>query len=293
MRAVILQPYTIYSTAYSPTLSNQKSHPGQYILDAIHHSAERLHAKQDQLINREERQRAIDEGENWTGRKRGVIDLQIHWVPGHCNFEPNERADKEAKKAAQGDSSDAKSLPALLRKRLPLSVSALCQSHNAKLTKRWERRWKLSPRQATHKSIDNSAPSKKYLWLVKNLERSQASILFQLCTGHIGLNQHLFCIRRSETPSCPHCQGITVETVKHFLLDCPHYARERHELCTKLRRNADSLPFLLNNSTAILPLLKYVHATGRFKSFFSKDLSECIQTNARNKAELRSATTRT
>ena len=32
-------------------LGNQKLHTGQYILDAIHNSAERLNAKQDQLIN--------------------------------------------------------------------------------------------------------------------------------------------------------------------------------------------------------------------------------------------------
>jgi hypothetical protein len=52
--------------------------------------------------------------DKWVGRKRGVVDLQIHWVPGHLDFEPNECADEEAKKAALGDSSDAKSLPAFL-----------------------------------------------------------------------------------------------------------------------------------------------------------------------------------
>ena len=35
----------------------------------------------------------------------------------------------------------------------------------------------------------------------------------QLHIGQIGLNQWLFHIRRSETPSCLHCQGIMVETV--------------------------------------------------------------------------------
>jgi hypothetical protein len=136
------------------------------------------------------------------------------------------------------------------------------------------------------------APSKKYLRLIKNLDRSQASILFQLRSGHIGLNQHLFRIRRSETPSCPHCQGITVETVKHFLLDCPQYARQRHELRLKLRRNSDSLPFLLSNPAASLPLLKYMHATGRFKTFFGKDPDNRIQTNAKTNAEQRLAENR-
>jgi ribonuclease HI len=280
------------SQAIIKALSNQKSHAGQYILDAIHHSAERLHEKQDRIINREERQSATDAGEVWTGRKRGVVDLQIHWVPGHCDFIPNERADKEAKKAAQGKSSDAKLLPPMLRKRLPLSVPALRQSHNAKLMKRWTRRWKQSPRHRILRSIDSSAPSKKYLRLIKNLDRRQASILFQLRSGHIGLNQHLFRIRRSDTPSCPHCQDNPAESVKHFLLDCPQYARERHELRRKLRRNADSLPFLLSHPSATLPLLKYVHATGRFKPHFGKDPNDSIQTNARRNAEQRSTANR-
>ena len=62
-----------------------------------------------------------------TGRSmlKGVIDLQVHWVPGHSEFVPNEKADDEAKKAAQGNSSNAKSLPKFLCKHLPLSISAL------------------------------------------------------------------------------------------------------------------------------------------------------------------------
>jgi ribonuclease HI len=207
-------------------LGNQLSHAGQYILDAIHKSAKRLHAKQDRLINRADRIEAIEAGDDWIGRKHGVIDLQIHWVPGHCGFEPNERVDEEAKKAAKGESSDTKLLPPLLRKCLPISISAIRQENTAKLKKRWERKWKTSAREALLKTIDNTAPSKKYLRLIKGLDRRQASLLFQLCSGHVALNHHLFRIRRSETPSCPHCRGITVETVKHFLIDCPRYAQE-------------------------------------------------------------------
>jgi hypothetical protein len=136
------------------------------------------------------------------------------------------------------------------------------------------------------RSIDNSAPSKKYIRLTKLLDRRQSSILFQLRTGHISLNHHLFRIHKSESPSCPHCHGITVETVKHFLLDCPHYRKERHLLQRKLHRNAASLSFLLNNPAAVIPLLKFVHSTGRFKTFFGKDNKDKIHTNARNVAEI-------
>jgi hypothetical protein len=79
-----------------------------------------------------------------------------------------------------------------------------------------------------------------------------------------------------------------VETVKHFLLDCPFYRHERHTLQRKLRRNAGSLSFLLSSPIAVIPLLKFVHATGRFKTFFGKNNEDKIMTNSRRIAELRS-----
>jgi hypothetical protein len=62
---------------------------------------------------------------------------------------------------------------------------------------------------------------------------------------------------------------------------------QRHTLQRKLRRNAGSLSFLLNNPSAIIPLLKFVHATGRFKSYLNDNKK--LQTNARKNADLRTA----
>ena len=77
------------SQAVIKALKNQCSHLGQYLLDTIHQSAECLHTKQDGLINGNERCQALAEGIQWKSRPKGVVDLQIHWVPGHCDFGPN------------------------------------------------------------------------------------------------------------------------------------------------------------------------------------------------------------
>ena len=69
-------------------LKNQHSHSGQYLLNAIHHAAEHLHAKQDGLIDSAKHCQILGEGNQWKGRSKGVIDLQVHWVLGHCNFGP-------------------------------------------------------------------------------------------------------------------------------------------------------------------------------------------------------------
>ncbi|KZP03329.1 hypothetical protein FIBSPDRAFT_691953, partial [Athelia psychrophila] len=109
-------------------LTNQKPHTGHYLLDIIHDLEERLHAKQDGLARHAERAIARRNNDVWTPKRKGVVDLQFHWVPGHKDFAPNERADREAKSAAKKLSSAAKDLPACLRKEaLPISVAALRQ----------------------------------------------------------------------------------------------------------------------------------------------------------------------
>ena len=60
-------------------------------------------------------------------------------------------------------------------------------------------------------------------------------------------------------------------------------------LNTKLRRNAGSISFLLSSPVAVQPVLKFVYATGRFKTHFRKDLKDRVPTRARHNAELRRA----
>ena len=74
-------------------LDNQCLHPSQYILNIIHQLAKNLHRKQDGLINCTEREAAIAESKQWIGRHKGIINLQVHWVPDHVNFACNEKVD--------------------------------------------------------------------------------------------------------------------------------------------------------------------------------------------------------
>jgi len=75
-------------------------------------------------------------------------DVTVRWIAGHKEVEGNEVADREAKLAAKGEakSSPKHKLPNALRKRLPRSIPALKQSHNAKLKKIWNDKWSKSPR---------------------------------------------------------------------------------------------------------------------------------------------------
>ena len=143
-------------------------------------------------LNAVEKSLSLLSEEMWKGRMRHFIDLQLHWVPVYLDFKLNERADDEAKHAAQGVFSDVKFFPNFFCRSLPASVPTLRQAHNSQLLKHWKCRWKSSLWHSVIHHFDYLAPSKKFSCLTQDLSCCQVSLLIQLCTGHIGLNQHLF-----------------------------------------------------------------------------------------------------
>ena len=115
----------------------QKAKPTQYLLDEIHNKVELLHTKQDHMQHKLEFWKAKWLNTPIKAKTKGVIDLHIHWVLGHTNFEPNKRADEAVKKAALGESSPAKDLPSFLHKPLLLSMSTLQQNNREKIHRLW------------------------------------------------------------------------------------------------------------------------------------------------------------
>ena len=193
-------------------------------------------------------------------------DISVRWIVGHRNIRGNEEADKEAKRAAtdKNSMSPVDQLPAILKARLPISTSALKQKHREDLSTSWKASWSKSKRYSHLARIDSSTPSKKYLKATGFLPKSRSGVLFQLRSGHIALNKHLYRIKRSDTPNCLQCDKETPESVHHFLFDCPQYERERHILRCRLGRAAASTADLLGSGEAVTETLKFVRETGRF-----------------------------
>ena len=179
------------------TLNNQKPKPSHYLLDHILMAFENLHMKQDKLMNASNFRKARCHGNQLIARTKGVVNLRVQWILGHKDFTLNEKADELAKQAAKGESSPGLDLPKVLRQSLPLSLSAIKQELKNRVQNKWRRWWKMSPCFWKMRLIDKSTPSKKWLKLVANLSRAQASLLFQLHSGHIGLNNHLHQIKQT------------------------------------------------------------------------------------------------
>ena len=154
--------------------------------------------------------------------------VSLNWIAGHADILGNELADREANIASSNadNTSPADTLPPSLCKSLPSSISAIKQYHEASLQSLWRVAWRKSSRYDHINSIDPTTPSRTFMKLNKNLSKKHTALYTQLRTGHIPLNRHLHRFKCSETPLCLQCPNNCVETVHHFLFNCPKYARE-------------------------------------------------------------------
>jgi ribonuclease HI len=147
--------------------------------------------------------------------------LKVRWISGHSKVGGNEKADEEAKAAAQGNSSMEHWLPPLLRHCLPASIATAKQCYLKTLQDMWKEWWHASPHYARLSRFDNELPMTKFQKIREGLSWAQASVLAQIRMGHVPLNFYLFQINKAETDKCASCEQVTGqasrESIRHFL----------------------------------------------------------------------------
>lgn len=194
--------------------------------------------------------------------------MTMMWTPGHEDILGNERADEEAKAAAQGtkELSPPAQLPRCLRYKggyPPVNKSAARQDFRKQQKREWGQECAAQHRFRRLHAIDASLPSNRFLKLTKSCSRHETSILTQMRSSRIPLNRHLHQMGKAERPTCPHCP-TQEETVRHYLMECGHYSRERATLRRTLRRGSDRLSCLLASKAGIEATLKFIKTTRRF-----------------------------
>ena len=221
-----------------------KKQPGQYLLHCFHDALRKLMKEKPRL------------------------QIHLTWVPGHEGVELNEEVDKEAKRAAAGESSElGLDLHRVLSKHMPVSIAAAKATYKKQATADWEKEWKHAKRRKKMSRFDPSPPSSAVLKLYTDLPRRSCSVITQLRTGHIGLNSFLHRIGAAPSPKCDKCH--VPETVEHFLLTCHKFKIQR----TILRKRLCEAGLGLNMSSLLADhhnnriLASYVHATKRLSQY--------------------------
>ena len=143
---------------------------------------------------------------------------------GHCRIPGNEKADREANKAASRLTSDTKTLPLYLRKPLLINPAAAKRKFNDDLIKKWKSEWPQTARGKKMKKINDTTLSSKFLKAISKdkLLREAASRIAQLWLRHIPLNSYLHRFKRVDKANCPACSKEYKSQI-HFLLNCPSY----------------------------------------------------------------------
>ena len=198
---------------------------------------------------------------NW---HRDIL-FQIYWIPGHKGIPGNKKADKLAKLAAKLQSEPLPILPAILCSPLPHSTTTRKTVHAKQRKDILRALFQKSPRFDKIHAIDPKSPSSDYRELTSDLSCFQSSILIQLHTGHAQLNRHLHNIGAIATPILSMCNKKE-ETVWHSLISCMAHEKHRQTLINTLHQNALSIQKLLSDPTCVPHTLKYIAATGRFKT---------------------------
>jgi hypothetical protein len=192
---------------------------------------------------------------------RGIV---FRWISSHSGVPGNEMADKEAKKAAEGQSSQRNLLPALLRNPLPKSATATKRVFREKIMEEWTARRNASKRKGRMDLIDPSFSPSAFQKLISTFNRNEATTLNRIRSNHVPLNAFLHRIKRADDPTCTRC-GMADETTRHFLFECSAFWEIRRETLDGLGRNSRNTSFLLSTKKGAERLLKYVKDSERLK----------------------------
>ena len=176
----------------------------------------------------------------------------------------NETIDREAKKAAEGLTSDKPLLPPFLKKPLLTNPSAVKRAYNNTLQNEWAATWHQLERGSKMLLINASTLSKEFLGAISlpEITHSLASLISQLRLSHILLNSYLKQFKRMDSARCPACRADE-ETIIHFLLLCLLYAHKCWALARQAKKNKKGLTLdaLLGDPCMVIPLANYINAT--------------------------------
>ena len=143
-----------------------------------------------------------------------AVHVTLQWIPGHCNINGNETADKLAKIGA----TKPQKIP-------PCTQNTIKQILKNNEKEDWLNRWACG---STGRVMFKEMAQPRPQGAINQLDRQDQSLIFQFRMQHTRTNQNFNRINPQHQPHCRHCEN-PAETTEHLLLYCPNlYLRERN-----------------------------------------------------------------
>ena len=146
-------------------------------------------------------------------QKRGTA-VNIYWIAGHVDLEPNEMADKSAKEAVFLD--DVRALDHYL------SLTTIKRKIRQLVNQKWQREWN---RGESGRQVHNLFPKIPTTRYISKFSRNKESRIIRVISGHSRLKDHMHKIKLAENPCCS-CSEAR-QTVRHIIMDCPTLSVQR------------------------------------------------------------------
>ena len=150
--------------------------------------------------------------------KRHKTEVYLQWIPSHIGIKGNEIADQLAKQGA--------SLP---QPETPVNYETVSRMIKGNLHEEWLNGWAMGNTGRVVYQYMNAPRPKD---AVNGLPRREQSVIFQLRTGHVPLNNYLSRIKPNHPSACPLCEE-SEETVDHHLFRCRGLTDLRERLLPK------------------------------------------------------------
>ncbi|XP_054708328.1 uncharacterized protein LOC129218141 [Uloborus diversus] len=181
-----------------------------------------------------------------------VKSITIIWVPSHLGIPVNEKADLLARNG-----------PFLSRSTYDIASEDIITMNKKELKSKINSDW-INSKYFNHKPYLGSI--KDYINWTPN--RKLGVLLTRLRTGTLPVNKTLHRFKCSVSPLCPLCNQI--ETIDHFLLQCPCLSSLRRSLFTRLNISDPNVPLahvisrICANCSSIRAFCTFLACSNRF-----------------------------